>query len=60
MSLRIYIYWLYFHARYQVPDPWPYQEARRLFKEPLVTPVEEVPDFKWTAPDAEVDTCSSI
>lgn len=39
--------------RYQVPDPWPYQEARRLFKEPLVTPVEEVPDFKWTAPDAE-------
>ncbi|XP_024389205.1 flap endonuclease 1-A isoform X2 [Physcomitrium patens] len=39
--------------RYQVPDPWPYQEARRLFKEPLVTPPEKVPEFKWTAPDTE-------
>nr|A9U328.1 RecName: Full=Flap endonuclease 1-B; Short=FEN-1-B; AltName: Full=Flap structure-specific endonuclease 1-B [Physcomitrium patens] len=39
--------------RYQIPDPWPYEEARRLFKEPLVTQAEDVPDFKWTAPDAE-------
>ena len=42
------------HDRYQIPDPWPYQEARHLFKEPKVTPVEEIPDFKWAAPDAEV------
>ncbi|KAG0575487.1 hypothetical protein KC19_5G007200 [Ceratodon purpureus] len=39
--------------RYQIPEPWPYQEARRLFKEPLVTPSEEIPEFKWAAPDAE-------
>jgi hypothetical protein len=40
--------------RYQIPDPWPYQEARRLFKEPVVTPTEELPEFKWNAPDEEV------
>ncbi|CAK9877862.1 unnamed protein product [Sphagnum jensenii] len=39
--------------RYQIPDPWPYQEARRLFKEPVVTPTEELPEFKWNAPDEE-------
>ncbi|CAI7891189.1 unnamed protein product [Closterium sp. NIES-53] len=39
--------------KYQVPDPWPYVEARKLFKEPLVTPSEEVPEIKWTPPDEE-------
>lgn len=49
-----------FNDRYQIPDPWPYEEARRLFKEPLVTQAEDVPDFKWTAPDAEVVLCNFI
>ncbi|CAM6092084.1 unnamed protein product [Calypogeia fissa] len=40
-------------TRYQIPDDWPYQEARRLFKEPLVTPAEEMVDFKWMAPDEQ-------
>ncbi|GJP29130.1 hypothetical protein CLOM_g11318 [Closterium sp. NIES-68] len=39
--------------KYQVPDPWPYDQARTLFKEPLVTPSEKVPEIKWTAPDEE-------
>ncbi|CAI5991080.1 unnamed protein product [Closterium sp. NIES-65] len=39
--------------KYQVPDLWPYAEARKLFKEPLVTPSEEVPEIKWTPPDEE-------
>lgn len=28
--------------KYQVPENWPYQKARELFKSPLVTPAEEV------------------
>eukprot|EP00257_Ricinus_communis_P013019 XP_015570365.1 flap endonuclease 1 [Ricinus communis] len=39
--------------RYQIPEDWPYQEARRLFKEPLVLADEEEPELKWTAPDQE-------
>ncbi|KAG2626105.1 flap endonuclease 1 [Panicum virgatum] len=35
--------------RYQIPEDWPYQEARRLFKEPDVT--LDIPELKWTAPD---------
>jgi hypothetical protein len=38
--------------RYQIPEDWPYQEARRLFKEPNVT--LDIPELKWTAPDEEV------
>ncbi|XP_058076519.1 flap endonuclease 1 isoform X1 [Magnolia sinica] len=37
--------------RYQIPENWPYQEARRLFKEPLVSDIEAQPELKWTAPD---------
>ncbi|KAG1365036.1 putative flap endonuclease 1-A [Cocos nucifera] len=37
--------------RYQIPQDWPYQEARRLFKEPIVS--KEFPELKWTAPDEE-------
>ncbi|EHA8590129.1 hypothetical protein COCNU_scaffold015291G000020 [Cocos nucifera] len=36
---------------YQIPEDWPYQEARRLFKEPIVS--QEFPELKWTAPDEE-------
>ncbi|XP_021898828.1 flap endonuclease 1 [Carica papaya] len=39
--------------RYQIPDDWPYQEARQLFKEPVVLTNEEQLDVKWTAPDEE-------
>ncbi|KAK2966200.1 hypothetical protein RJ640_008766 [Escallonia rubra] len=38
--------------RYQIPDDWPYQEARRLFKEPLVFTDEQL-ELKWAAPDEE-------
>lgn len=40
--------------RYQIPDDWPYQGARQLFKEPLVCTDEEQLDIKWTTPDEEV------
>ncbi|KAM7481875.1 hypothetical protein LguiB_006458 [Lonicera macranthoides] len=39
--------------RYQIPEDWPYQEARRLFKEPLVLTDDDQLDLKWTAPDEE-------
>lgn len=38
--------------RYQIPEDWPYQEARRMFKEPDVT--LDFPELKWTPPDEEV------
>lgn len=41
-------------CRYQIPENWPYQEARRLFKEPVVSDIEGQPEIKWTAPDEEV------
>lgn len=41
-----------FYCRYQIPEDWPYQEARHLFKEPNV--IMDVPELKWTAPDEEV------
>ncbi|KAM7272661.1 hypothetical protein ACFE04_027324 [Oxalis oulophora] len=37
--------------RYKIPDDWPYQEVRRLFKEPLVCTNEQQLDLKWSAPD---------
>ncbi|PHT41455.1 Flap endonuclease 1 [Capsicum baccatum] len=39
--------------RYQIPDDWPYNEARRLFKEPLVVTDDEQTELKWAAPDEE-------
>ncbi|KAK1317418.1 Flap endonuclease 1-A [Acorus calamus] len=39
--------------RYHIPETWPYQEARRLFKEPLVSDPTDQPEIKWTAPDEE-------
>ncbi|KAK4491326.1 hypothetical protein RD792_002062 [Penstemon davidsonii] len=38
--------------RYQIPEDWPYQEARMLFKEPSVFTDNEL-ELKWTAPDEE-------
>ncbi|PIN08205.1 5'-3' exonuclease [Handroanthus impetiginosus] len=37
--------------RYQIPDDWPYQEARRLFKEPSVCTDDDQLELKWTPPD---------
>ncbi|CAL2268812.1 unnamed protein product [Prunus armeniaca] len=39
--------------RYQIPEDWPYQEARRLFKEPVALSDEEQLEIKWSAPDEE-------
>ncbi|GAB2232081.1 hypothetical protein Droror1_Dr00011103 [Drosera rotundifolia] len=39
--------------RYQIPDDWPYQDARQLFKAPLVFPEDEAPEIKWSSPDEE-------
>ncbi|CAN6467480.1 unnamed protein product [Victoria cruziana] len=39
--------------RYQIPENWPYEDARRLFTEPLVTAIEEQEEPKWTSPDEE-------
>ncbi|XP_059652190.1 flap endonuclease 1 isoform X2 [Cornus florida] len=39
--------------RYQIPDDWPYQGARQLFKEPLVFTDDEQLELKWAAPDEE-------
>ncbi|KAI3830875.1 hypothetical protein MKW92_050983 [Papaver armeniacum] len=39
--------------RYQIPESWPYEEARRLFKEPLVTANDQQPELKWSPPDEE-------
>ncbi|KAH7542876.1 hypothetical protein FEM48_Zijuj02G0121700 [Ziziphus jujuba var. spinosa] len=39
--------------RYQIPDDWPYQEARQLFKEPEVYTDAEQDEIKWAAPDEE-------
>jgi len=39
-------------TKYPLPVHWPYQEARRLFKEPEVTPASDV-ELKWEKPDEE-------
>ncbi len=39
-------------GKFTVPENWMYAEARRLFREPEVTPGEEF-DFKWEKPDEE-------
>ncbi|KAL0412847.1 UNVERIFIED_CONTAM: Flap endonuclease 1 [Sesamum radiatum] len=40
--------------RYQIPDDWPYQEARWHFKEPSVLTDDDQLELKWTAPDEDV------
>uniref|UniRef100_A0A0D3AXJ3 XPG-I domain-containing protein n=1 Tax=Brassica oleracea var. oleracea TaxID=109376 RepID=A0A0D3AXJ3_BRAOL len=39
--------------RYQIPEEWPYNEARKLFKEPDVLTDEEQLDIKWISPDED-------
>ena len=38
--------------KFTIPENWMYAEARRLFKEPEVTPGEEI-ELKWEKPDEE-------
>ncbi|KAJ3000893.1 Elongation of fatty acids protein 2 [Globomyces sp. JEL0801] len=38
--------------KYTIPDDWPFEEARRLFKTPDVTPADSV-ELKWKQPDEE-------
>ena len=38
--------------KHQVPEDWMFEEARRLFKEPEVTPGSEI-ELKWEKPDEE-------
>lgn len=38
--------------KYQVPDGWPYVDARELFLKPEVTEPDQL-DYKWEAPDVE-------
>ncbi|CAN6280716.1 unnamed protein product [Urochloa humidicola] len=38
-------------TRFSVPEDWPYQEVRTLFKQPNVC--TGIPDFVWTSPDSE-------
>ncbi|KAL8152110.1 hypothetical protein V2J09_021918 [Rumex salicifolius] len=39
--------------RYPIPEDWPYEEARRIFKEPLVLTEDEEPEINWSSPDEE-------
>ena len=43
----------YYTCRYQVPEPFPFEEARKLFKNADVTPADQVPPFAWKTPDEE-------
>ena len=38
--------------KYTVPENWPFEEARRLFKEPEVTPAADL-ELKWEKPNEE-------
>lgn len=38
--------------KYTIPDPWPYEDIRELFRHPDVTPADEI-ELKWTEPDEE-------
>ena len=39
--------------KYRIPDPFPYKEARRLFKEPDVLKGEAIPSIKWEPPNVD-------
>ncbi|KAE8702690.1 Flap endonuclease 1 [Hibiscus syriacus] len=39
--------------RYSIPDDWPYEEVRCIFKEPLVCANNKQFEVEWSAPDDE-------
>ncbi|PIA60599.1 hypothetical protein AQUCO_00300236v1 [Aquilegia coerulea] len=40
-------------VRYQIPENWPYQEARCIFKDPVVSVSDQNHVIEWTTPDKE-------
>ncbi|KAK9804920.1 hypothetical protein WJX72_012073 [[Myrmecia] bisecta] len=40
-------------TKYDIPDPFPYQQARQLFTEPEVLRAEQLAPLKWSPPDLE-------
>ena len=38
--------------KYQIPENWPYEQARILFKEPEVESADAI-ELNWSAPDEE-------
>lgn len=41
-------------GKYQIPEDWPYQDARELFFKPDVRPADDpLCDFKWEKPDMD-------
>jgi len=40
-------------TKYPIPEPFPYEEAKRLFKEPTVLSKEEMPALKWMPADED-------
>ncbi|KAK2755800.1 DNA-repair protein rad2 [Colletotrichum kahawae] len=41
-------------GKYQIPEDWPYQDARELFFKPDVRPADDpLCDFKWERPDMD-------
>jgi len=39
-------------SKYTVPENWPYEQCRKLFFEPEVTPADNI-EFNWTMPNEE-------
>lgn len=40
-------------AKYPLPEPYPYKEAREFFKDPEVLSTADLPPLKWSLPDEE-------
>ncbi|KAF5197868.1 Flap endonuclease [Thalictrum thalictroides] len=41
-------------VRYRIPENWPFQEARCIFKDPVVSVSDQNHVFEWITPDEEV------
>jgi len=39
--------------KYKIPEPFPYHEARKLFKDPEVLKGDSLPEIKWRSPDRD-------
>jgi 5'-3' exonuclease len=40
-------------GKLKLPDPYPCEEARKLFLGPSVVPAQQLPPLKWAQPDEE-------
>lgn len=53
-TLEKFVEWNETAKKFQIPEDWPYQDARLLFLEPDVRSADDPEcDFKWEAPDVE-------